>query len=86
MKTISESFIDSLSDEEKHRSLVIFRCFESKLSIPGSKNGHFPDFKLSILDILLSIHTVWYPNSAKQAPDTKPTYPVPTIANFIIIL
>ena len=32
----------------------------------------------------MSTQVTFAPNSAKQVPDTRPTYPVPTIAIFII--
>src|SRR6266540_598820 len=44
--------------------------------------GIFPRWSIRIFASLLSTHTTSLPLSAKQAPATSPTYPVPTTAIF----
>ena len=53
-------------------------------SNPGSYIGIIPKLRLLILSISLSTQQTSKPNSEKQVPDTKPTYPVPNIVTFII--
>ena len=43
-----------------------------------------PLLSLSIFSVSISTQVTFVPISAKQVPVTKPTYPVPTIATFII--
>jgi hypothetical protein len=45
---------------------------------PGSKKGNSRDFMRSIFAASLSTQVTVLPKSAKQAPVTNPTYPVPT--------
>src|SRR5207244_1163509 len=45
---------------------------------PGSNIGSLPRFKLAILGLSMSKQMTSWPISAKQTPDTRPTYPVPT--------
>ena len=49
-------------------------------SRPGSKIGISPARRRSILAASLSMQVTKWPKSAKQAPDTSPTYPVPIMA------
>src|ERR1700684_2193084 len=49
-------------------------------SRPGSKIGSSPRVRRSILPASLSTQVSDTPNSEKQAPETRPTYPVPIIA------
>ena len=48
--------------------------------------GIIPFFNASILLIFVSTQVTSTPISAKQVPVTKPTYPVPTIAIFMILI
>src|SRR5262245_42763804 len=50
---------------------------------PGSCMGSWPSWSIAILLSTLSTQVTWTPNSAKHAPVTRPTYPVPTTAMFI---
>ena len=53
-------------------------------SSPGSKIGISPAPSARIFSSSLSTHVTLMPNSAKQAPVTSPTYPVPMTAMFIL--
>jgi hypothetical protein len=46
--------------------------------------GITPRRNSSIFRSLMSMQVTSTPMSAKQVPDTSPTYPVPTMANFMI--
>src|SRR5437016_8450248 len=48
--------------------------------------GIFPSLSIAIFDSSLSTQMTSFPFSARQAPTTSPTYPVPTIAIFILYL
>ena len=48
--------------------------------------GIIPFFNASILLIFVSTQVTSTPISAKQVHVTKPTYPVPTIAIFMILI
>src|SRR5260221_13327391 len=48
--------------------------------------GIFPALSVAIVDSSLSTQTTSCPFSARQAPTTSPTYPVPTTAIFILYL
>src|SRR5262245_7041320 len=45
---------------------------------PGSKNGSSPALSFSIFVASESTQMTLLPKSARQAPETRPTYPVPT--------
>src|SRR5215471_3548723 len=45
---------------------------------PGSKNGSSPALSFSIFTASESTQMTLLPKSARQAPETRPTYPVPT--------
>src|SRR5207237_8372248 len=49
-------------------------------SRPGSNSGTVPFCNCAILAVSLSMHVTTWPKSEKQAPDTRPTYPVQIIA------
>src|SRR2546422_11645307 len=44
-----------------------------------------PALRVAIFDPSLSTHTTALPVSARHAPNTSPTYPVPTTAIFIFL-
>src|ERR1700682_2172143 len=46
--------------------------------------GIFPSLSVAIFDSSLSTQMTSFPFSARQAPTTSPTYPVPTTAIFIV--
>src|SRR5579864_1438775 len=46
----------------------------------------FPAWSVAILALSLSVATTSCPASARQLPDTSPTYPQPITANFTLIL
>src|SRR5580700_3768932 len=48
--------------------------------------GIFPALSVAIFDSSLSTQMTSFPFSARQAPTTSPTYPVPTTAIFIVYL
>ncbi len=78
----------STSSRHSFRSVVkcsrpSFTLRDTRSSSPGSYMGIVPLMRLSILRLSMSTHVTSMPTSAKQAPDTRPTYPVPTIAIFI---
>ena len=60
-------------------------AFDERID-PGSKIGISPRFRRAILSSSRSTQTTSIPNSEKQAPDTRPTYPVPIIAMRIAVL
>ncbi len=71
------------------RSVVNSRrpCLElrsKRISRPGSKMGTSPLRMRSTLAASMSTQMTWLPVSAKQVPVTKPTYPVPTTAIFMM--
>ena len=54
----------------------MFQCFWGGLE---SKAGR------QVLGFYISTQVTFVPISAKQVPVTRPTYPVPTIAMFILV-
>src|SRR5216683_2566142 len=52
----------------------------TRRSRSGSNMGISPFRSRAILSASLSTQVTWCPKSAKQAPDTSPTYPEPIIA------
>ncbi len=50
---------------------------------PGSYIGISPALSRAIFSVSMSTQVTLTPISAKHAPETSPTYPVPTIAMFI---
>src|SRR5262249_29637112 len=54
--------------------------FERTISpSPGSKIGISPAFRVEIFILSLSTHVTWWPKSAIQAPETRPTKQLPII-------
>ena len=81
----------STSSRQEVRSVVKCRRPASTLrftssSSPGSYMGISPRSSESILAWSISTQVTLMPISAKHAPETSPTYPVPTIAIFIVSL
>ena len=82
--------ITSTSSRQLSSDVVNFNLFAFMLrstisSNPFSSIGIIPFCKDSIFSLFVSTHVTSTPISAKHVPDTKPTYPVPTIAIFILI-
>ena len=50
---------------------------------PGSWIGMPPDWSRRIFSAFTSMHITSLPISARQAPETRPTYPVPTTVTFM---
>src|ERR1041384_2621873 len=64
-------------------SLPSLTPFATRASNPGSKIGITPELIEAIWLSSLSTQVTLIPKSAKQAPETSPTYPVPITAMCI---
>ena len=82
LNTISTSSI-TLSRDVVKCNLPAAELRATNSSNPGSYMGIIPAIRLSIFCLSISTHVTSTPISAKQAPDTSPTYPDPTMAIFI---
>src|SRR6185503_6863061 len=71
----------AMSVEKRRRPAASFRCTTD--SRPGSKIGILPWFRSPILLSSTSRQNTELPTSARQAPVTRPTYPVPTTVTFM---
>src|SRR3954468_24431177 len=69
------------SVEKRSRPACSLRC--TMASRPGSKIGILPCLSRPILRSSRSRQNTELPASARQAPVTSPTYPVPTTVTFI---
>src|SRR5271169_3083479 len=66
-------------------SLPAAALLATSASRPGSKIGISRCCRRAILPLSWSTHVTSTPNSEKHAPETSPTYPVPTIAMRISV-
>jgi hypothetical protein len=62
------------------RQATLLGIFRDEIVEPGVEDGDVPLRNASILDASLSTQVTTWPKSAKHAPDTSPTYPVPITA------
>src|SRR5688572_15177456 len=79
--TVDVRTASARSVEKRKRRTAALR--DTTSASPGSKNGIVPARSASIRETSVSTHTTEWPKSARHAPVTSPTYPVPTIAIFI---
>jgi hypothetical protein len=79
MKTASTPFTEASRSVEKNRRLSR-RFFATSSARPGSKIGMISCSRRAILPASLSMQITVCPKSARQAPETRPTYPDPTTA------
>ena len=85
IKAISAFCKASFKAVVKNRFLF-FTFFNTMVSKPGSKIGMTPWFSFSILTGSISTQVTLFPISAKQVPETSPTYPDPITVIFISYL